>query len=170
LKINPYEGVIKVFGKDLKKIKKKELYRTMGIVFQNPANQFITQNVLDEVKQSIRLWNNKLSDEEVNNEALKRLDEYGLLRYKRYSPYMLSQGQQRRLAVLSVLAGEQKILLLDEPTYGQDYRSTCAIMSLLEDKIKTKGLSVILITHDEELAKSYADKRYVVRGNGVYEA
>ena len=170
LKINPYEGVIKVFGKDLKKIKKKELYRTMGIVFQNPANQFITQNVLDEVKQSIRLWNNILSDEEVNNEALKRLDEYGLLRYKRYSPYMLSQGQQRRLAVLSVLAGEQKILLLDEPTYGQDYRSTCAIMSLLEDKIKTKGLSVVLITHDEELAKSYADKRYVVRGNGVYEA
>lgn len=170
LKINPYEGEIKVFGKDLKKIKKKELYKTMGIVFQNPANQFITQNVFDEVKQSIRLWNNKLSDEEVNNEALKRLDDYGLLRYKRYSPYMLSQGQQRRLAVLSVLAGEQKVLLLDEPTYGQDYRSTCAIMGLLEDKIKAKGLSVILITHDEELAKSYADKRYEVRGNIVYEA
>lgn len=170
LKIHPYNGVIKVFGKRLDKIKKSELYRTMGIVFQNPANQFITQNVLDEVKQSIKLWNNKLSDEELNSKALALLDEYGLLKYKKYSPYMLSQGQQRRLAVLSVLAGGQSILLLDEPTYGQDYRCTCAIMEQLEKQVKERKLTVILITHDEKLAKCYGDKTYKIEEKMVYEA
>ena len=142
----------------------------MGIVFQNPANQFITQNVLDEVKQSIKLWDNKLSDEELNSKALALLDEYGLLKYKKYSPYMLSQGQQRRLAVLSVLAGGQSILLLDEPTYGQDYRCTCAIMEQLEKQVRERKLTVILITHDEELAKCYGDKTYKIEEKIVYEA
>ena len=67
------------------------------------------------------------------------LDLYGLKRYRNYSPYMLSQGQQRRLAVLSVLAGQQRILLLDEPTYGQDYRSSQAMMSQIREKAEKKN-------------------------------
>jgi energy-coupling factor transport system ATP-binding protein len=73
---------------------------------------------------------------------------------------MLSQGQQRRLAVLSVLAGKQKILFLDEPTYGQDYRSTEAIMEQLRRKVEKEHLTVVFITHDVELARHWADKIY----------
>ena len=91
---------------------------------------------------------------------VKLLDRYGLKRQRRYSPYMLSQGQQRRLAVLSVLAGGQELLLLDEPTYGQDARSVNAIMEHLREKVEQEGLTVIFITHDTELAAAWADKIY----------
>ena len=120
LRQHPYEGTITVNGIDLRKIREKQLFSQLGVVFQNPGNQFITQNVLQEVQTSLRIWKKQA-------DAEKLLDEYGLLRYKNYSPYMLSQGQQRRLAVLSVLAGGQQILLLDEPTYGQD-RATIRTM------------------------------------------
>ena len=163
LKQHPYSGGIFLNGKEIGKIKKKELYRQIGIVFQNPANQFITQNVLEEVTEGIRTWHPRLSDDEIRAEAEKLLARYGLSDKKRYSPYMLSQGQQRRLAVLSVLSGGQQILLLDEPTYGQDYRSTAAIMEHLIEKVREEGLTVIFITHDRTLAGVYADSVYELR-------
>ncbi len=169
LKQHPYEGSILIDGTDLSRIKKKELFAKAGIVFQNPGNQFITQNVTEEVKSSIRIWNKDLSDEQCEEQALALLKEYGLERYHRYSPYMLSQGQQRRLAVLSILAGRQQILFLDEPTYGQDYRSTMAIMDQLSRKVKNDGLTVIFITHDQELAEVWADKIYQLQGQRLVE-
>lgn len=137
-------------------MKPKELYHHIGIVFQNPANQFVTQNVEDEVCVGLRLWEPGLSDEACRQRAEELLDRYGLKRQRRYSPYMLSQGQQRRLAVLSVLAGGQELLLLDEPTYGQDARSVNAIMEHLREKVEQEGLTVIFITHDTELVAAWA--------------
>ncbi|MCD7716127.1 MAG: ATP-binding cassette domain-containing protein [Lachnospiraceae bacterium] len=169
LKQHPYEGHILIDGMDLSQIKKKELFARAGIVFQNPGNQFITQNVTEEVKSSTRIWNEDLTDEQCEKQAFALLKEYGLERYHRYSPYMLSQGQQRRLAVLSILAGRQQILFLDEPTYGQDYRSTMAIMEQLSRKVKEDGLTVIFITHDQELAAVWADKIYCLQGQKFNE-
>ena len=97
------------------------------------------------------------------------LKEYGLEHYSRFSPYMLSQGQQRRLAVLSVLAGGQQVLLLDEPTYGQDFRSTMAIMNQLSQKIKNDNLTVIMITHDRQLALAYADRIYEIENRALIQ-
>ena len=82
---------------------------------------------------------------------------------------MLSQGQQRRLAVLSMLAGGQRILLLDEPTYGQDERSVRALMELLVQRVTMEGLTVILITHDQRLACEYADRRYLLQDRRLTE-
>jgi len=97
-------------------------------------------------------------------EKLKQnLEAYDLKAYRRYSPYMLSQGQQRRLAVLSVLAGQQQILFLDEPTYGQDQRSTTAIMQQLQHKVLTEGLTVVFVTHDIALARTWADHVYLLQ-------
>lgn len=163
LRRHVYTGRITLDGVDIANIRRRELYRQVGIVFQNPANQFITQNVAEEVVASLRVWRPELSDEACRAEAERRLEEYGLSRYKKYSPYMLSQGQQRRLAVLSVLCGGQKLLLLDEPTYGQDARSVQAIMEQLRSKVKNEGLSVIFITHDRALAATWADKVYWLR-------
>ncbi|MBQ6470101.1 MAG: ABC transporter ATP-binding protein [Lachnospiraceae bacterium] len=169
LKQHPFSGTILLNGKTTGKMKKKELYRQIGIVFQNPANQFITQNVLEEVTEGIRIWHPRLSEEAVRKEAEELLERYGLSGKTRYSPYMLSQGQQRRLAVLSVLSGGQQILLLDEPTYGQDYRSTAAIMEHLAAKVREEGLTVIFITHDRTLAGVYADKVYELRSRKLAE-
>lgn len=160
LKQHPYFGKIVLEGRELRSLRKKDLYQKIGIVFQNPANQFITQNVYEEVVEGLRIWNKGLSETSLKEKAEKLLELYGLSDKMRYSPYMLSQGQQRRLAVLSVLTGGQKILLLDEPTYGQDYRGTAAIMEHLENRIKEDGLTVIFITHDRTLAGMYADRIY----------
>lgn len=169
LKQHPYEGLIEINGTDLRKIKKKELFGQAGIVFQNPSNQFITQNVEEEVKSSIRIWDRQLSEEKYKSRSDELLRVYGLERYHRYSPYMLSQGQQRRLAVLSVLAGSQKILFLDEPTYGQDYRSTMAIMEQLRRKVEEEQLTVVFITHDVTLAYIWADKIYCLENKKLVE-
>ncbi|SET69225.1 energy-coupling factor transport system ATP-binding protein [[Clostridium] aminophilum] len=160
LKQHPYFGKIVLDGKEIRTLRKKDLYQKIGIVFQNPANQFLTQNVCEEVVEGLRIWNKGLSETSLKETAEKLLELYGLSDKMRYSPYMLSQGQQRRLAVLSVLTGGQKILLLDEPTYGQDYRGTAAIMEHLEKRIKEDGLTVIFITHDRTLAGMYADRIY----------
>lgn len=149
----PYSGSILLDGKELRTIKPRRLYRELGMVFQNPGSQFITQNVLEEVAASLRIWNR-------DEDPKALLEEFQLSAYANHSPYMLSQGQQRRLAVLSMLAGGQKILLLDEPTYGQDERSTIALMGQLTSRVKQTSLTVIMITHDEELAADYAHQRY----------
>lgn len=169
LKQHPYTGTIEIGAADIKKMKKRDLFRQVGIVFQNPANQFITQNVREEILSSLKIWRPELgpADREALGEEL--LEEYGLKRFWRYSPYMLSQGQQRRLAVLSVLAGGQNILFLDEPTYGQDYRSTTAIMEQLRRKVEQEQLTVVFITHDTELADRWADKIYCLEAQKLVE-
>ena len=160
LKQHSFSGIIEVEGENLAHCRRKELYRKIGIVFQNPANQFISQNVQEEIELSIRQWNRNIAKEQCSKKAIELLAEFGLDSYRRYSPYMLSQGQQRRLAVLSVLAGGQRILLLDEPTYGQDHLSTVAIMDSVADKVEREELTVIFITHDRKLALEYADCIY----------
>lgn len=152
LGIKPYEGSIIIDGKELSKHKRQDIYKSIGIVFQNPSNQFIASTVQDEAKPA---------DKEL-------LESFGLANYSRYSPYMLSQGQQRKLGVISMIAGNQRLLLLDEPTYGQDAQSTAAIMNALTGRIG-KGLSVIFSTHDEELAALYADRIWRIRNGRIYE-
>lgn len=163
LKQRPYDGTIRINGNDLRKIKEKDLFQMIGIVFQNPSQQFTTTNVLDEVMENLNIWCPDLNDDQKKQRAQDLMIQYGLWEYRRYSPYMLSQGQQRRLAVLSVLCGEQKILLLDEPTYGQDDNSTRAIMEQLKRKAREQGLCIVFSTHDLQLADAYADIIYQIQ-------
>jgi energy-coupling factor transport system ATP-binding protein len=162
-----YDGSIRLSGqngmKELRKYRTGELFETLGIVFQNPGNQFITQNVLEEVKTSLKRWQPKNGEEENTAMAKELLASYGLEHLLKYSPYMLSQGQQRRLAVLAVLAGNQQLLLLDEPTYGQDYRSTMVIMEELRQKAEKEGLAVFMATHDRALAEAVSHRIYEIR-------
>lgn len=146
--------------RDLQTLRPAEHFGTIGIAFQNPENQFVTQNVMDEVADGLRNRYPNKTPEELKHLALTLLDSCGLRKYQKYSPYMLSQGQQRRLAVLAVLAGGQQILLLDEPTYGQDYRSARALMDQVRELVDRDGLTVLMTTHDRGLAEVYADVRY----------
>ena len=154
-----FSGEIRILGRPIEEYRPHELYSKVGIVFQNPANQFITQKVEDEIVESIRIWEPGISEEKCRERACELLESYGLKRYRNYSPFMLSQGQQRRLAVLSVLSGNQKILLLDEPTYGQDRRSMDEMMRHITRKAGEEGLTVIFTTHDENVADMWADRK-----------
>ena len=160
LGLRPYEGSILFQGHEVKNYKKKELYTQTGIVFQNPMNQFVTQGVLDEILFSLKRTSKKTPQAQLEENALSLLEQFGLKSARNRSPFMLSQGQQRRLAVLSMLCNEQKVLLLDEPTYGQDDQSSEAIMELLLQLVCGKNLTVILSTHDEELAFRWAHQIY----------
>lgn len=152
---------------ELNRMKDRDLFARIGIVFQNPGNQFITMSVLDEVKESLKIWK-KESEGSAALEAKELLALYGLEHYGKYSPYMLSQGQQRRLGVLAMLAGGQSLLLLDEPTYGQDGRTTRAIMEQMKARTR-EGLTVVFSTHDEQVAYEYADKIWHVEEGKAWE-
>lgn len=129
----------------------------VGLVFQNPRFQFLTLTVENEVLTTLRAADPKGEPETLKKKADALLEEFGLLPWKKNSPYELSQGQQRRLALLSMLAGDRPLLLLDEPTYAQDERSTCFILNLLERRVR-QGLTVMMATHDLALAKACANQ------------
>lgn len=150
-----YEGSLTLEHHEVRRVAKKKLFAKCGIVFQNPANQFLALTVFDEVLFSVQRWYKKESREWQETKTLDLLGMFKLDGHKKYAPYMLSQGQQRRLAVLTMIAGAQDILLLDEPTYGQDYENICAMMELLLEKAKS-GLTVIFATHNMAVAQHFS--------------
>ena len=152
-------GTIKFLGKDIKRWKRKEILKNIGIVFQNPQNQFITYKVIDELIFSMK--QNERDEKKLLEKAEELLRQFNLYEYRNYSPFALSQGQQRKVAVLSMLAGDQKILLCDEPTYGQDNRTSREIMELLK-KRANEGLTIIIVSHDRNLVYEYSNFIYEV--------
>lgn len=144
---------------------KLEVDGKVGLVFQNPRFQFLTLTVENEVLATLRAAYPSAPGNELESRADALLEEFGLLAWKKKSPYALSQGQQRRLALLSMLAGDRPLLLLDEPTYAQDQRSTRFILDLLERKVR-QGLTVVMATHDLALAKAWANQILLLE-NGV---
>lgn len=163
----PASGEILFQGRPLFNWKEKELRRKMGYVFQNPEHQFITDSVYDEITYSLRL--NQLSETEMKETAKKVLEQVNLQEHAHLHPFSLSQGQKRRLSVATMLVNDQDLLLLDEPTFGQDANTARELMALLEGKIRTGG-AVIMITHDMDLIRSYADKVIVLaEGAKIYE-
>lgn len=146
-----------------------ELHRAekAGLVFQNPRFQFLTLSVEEEVLTTLRIEKPKAKAEELQEEAEQLLDEFGLLKWRKQSPYALSQGQQRRLALLAMLAGNRTLMLLDEPTYAQDERSTRFILDLLERRV-AGGLTVVMATHDLELAKACANEIWLLENESLH--
>jgi len=155
IKQHKYEGSLTLNGIEVKKVNKKKMFEQVGIVFQNPANQFLALTVFDEVLFSVQRWHPKESLQWQEGKVMKLLSMFKLDDHKKYAPYMLSQGQQRRLAVLTMIAGAQDILLLDEPTYGQDYENICAMMELLLEKARS-GLTVVFATHNLTVAENFS--------------
>ena len=143
-----------------------ERHGKAGLVFQNPRFQFLSTSVKEEILVTLRAARGKAEETALGEEADGLLEEFGLLEWKEMSPYALSQGQQRRLALLSMLAGDCPVLLLDEPTYAQDERSTRFILDLLEKKI-SEGLTVIMATHDLELAAAWAGQILLLKDGSL---
>ena len=149
LKEYPYTGKIKIIGQSLSKMKTKALFATLGLVFQDPSLQFVSAKVLDELKVTFH------TEKESDLENLLR--QYYLEKTKDLSPWLISQGQQRRLAFLTMTGPNKNILLVDEPTYGQDMKNALLIMNALEQLCK-EGMSCIFTCHDHRLVRQYAHK------------
>lgn len=135
---------------------KKEQFRHVGYVFQNPEHQFLTDSVWEEVSYS-----------GANRKQVQQMLEWcGLSKHVHMHPFRLSQGQKRRLSVATMLVNDQDVLFLDEPTFGQDAASTEHLMNLIEEKHRS-GTTIVMITHDMELVDTYATRAIAMKEGEV---
>ncbi|MEX2143690.1 MAG: energy-coupling factor transporter ATPase [Anaerolineales bacterium] len=149
----PPAGRVYLQGVDLNRIPAKSLASQVAYVFQNPEHQFVTERVADEVAFGMRA--SGADEEHVQARTAELLATFGLARYARANPFTLSHGEKRRLSVAAMLAMGQEVLILDEPTFGQDERNAAALMSLLQS-LNAQGKTIIIITHDMRLVAEYA--------------
>ncbi len=128
-----------------------------ALVFQNPEFQFITNRVDEEIAYSLRLNGDKNIETKVD--AL--LEQFGLMNHRSNHPYELSIGQKRRLSVAASIVGGQTLILLDEPTFGQDAKNTFQLIQLIEH-YRENGAAIVMITHDYELINRVATRVWTI--------
>jgi len=131
----------------------------VALLFQNPADQLFTDSVDEEIAFGPR--NYRRFDENIHNQALASAD---LLPFRARRPFMLSIGQQQRTALASCIALRPALVILDEPTLGQDWRHLQQLMDCLK-RLNEQGTAILLITHDYKLVHRYAH-RVVLMGEG----
>lgn len=131
----------------------------VGFVFQNPELQFLTDSVLEELTFGMRQPG--LSLEAARQAAGKLVSRFGLDGYEDRHPYQLSMGQKRRLSVATAIGGGKRLLLLDEPTFGLDARSTFAVLELLEE-LRREGAAILMVTHDPDIASRFSTRIWTI--------
>ena len=157
--IDPPRGAVRVQGLDPARTDQRRLSRHVGFVFQNPEHQFIAHTVFDELAHGLRLQ--KLPDDEVRERTDEVLRRFGLEGKAAVHPFLLSGGQKRRLSVGTALVGGAPILVLDEPTFGQDRARADELLRLLQD-LNADGTTILVVTHDMQLVTEYATRTIVV--------
>lgn len=155
-------GTIILENHDLVDYTIKERAEHVGIVLQNP-NQMISKNLIfDEIALGLRIRG--LSEEEIEKRVTTVMKVCGLLPFRKWPISALSYGQKKRVTIAAILVLNPKILILDEPTAGQDYHHYSEIMDFLET-LNKNGQTIILITHDMHLMLEYTP-RAIVLANG----
>ena len=153
------EGAYSWQGKDIKADSIKERAERIGYVLQNP-NQMISETMIfDEVALGLRLRG--LPEEEIEERVLAVLKTCGLYEFRKWPISALSFGQKKRVTIASILVLGPEVILLDEPTAGQDQRNYTEIMNFL-DELNQKGHTIIMITHDMQLMLDYSDRAIVI--------
>ena len=149
----PQQGRVRLFGHDVQGLSPRALIRYAGLVFQNPEHQFVTERVWDELAYTLRVhgWD----EARIRSRVTELLERFRLTAFANHNPFRLSQGQKRRLSVGTMLAGGPRLLIFDEPTFGQDRNTAYALMDLMLD-LNREGVTIVFITHDLRLVRQYA--------------
>ena len=140
--------------------KSRDLLGRIGMVFQEPEHQFAASTVRDEVAIGPKSMGK--TDEEAYSIADRLLERLNLSRFAKANPFTLSGGEKRRLSVASMLAAAPKVLVMDEPTFGQDFTTWTSMVQLIAGA-RDQGCAVIMITHDEPLIEAMGARRILVR-------
>jgi energy-coupling factor transport system ATP-binding protein len=157
--VRPPIGTVLIDGRDVSTLRADELARDVGYVFQYPEHQFVGQTVLDDVAYGLRRAG--IAEAEAIERANAMLDDFGLLRLGPAHPFTLSHGEQRRLSVASMLILGQRLLLLDEPTFGQDQRNATMLLDKLE-ALASSGRAIVAVSHDMRLVAERAQRVLVL--------
>lgn len=158
--LKPVTGRVLLDGRDRSALRAAETAREAAYVFQNPDHQIFAATVWDEVAFGPR--NFKLAPDEVERRCVEVLDAVGLLSERESDPFLLSKGERQRLAVASVLALRPRLLILDEPTTGLDYREQRRMMALVTE-LNRSGIAIVVITHTPWLVAEYAQRVALIR-------
>ena len=163
--LKPSDGKICVNGIDTKKAKNSMLAKTTGFLFQNPDRQLCTYTVRDEIAFGQKALKTG-TEEEISKRTEKIIERFGFNPDE--APFSLSRGQGQRLALASIIAVEPKVMILDEPTTGLDYKECMEIMSAVKE-LNKNGTTVIMVCHDMELVLDFA-RRMIVLADGKIKA
>jgi energy-coupling factor transporter ATP-binding protein EcfA2 len=153
--VKPTKGKVKLDGRDTKGATVAQMARRVGFVFQNPNDHLFADTVEDECVFTLK--NLGYKGDEVKAKIDETLETFGLARYRREYPRSLSGGERQRVALASVLVARPEVLILDEPTRGMEDRLKRDLMAFL-DGYRKGGNTVIIVTHDVEMAAEHADR------------
>ncbi|WP_050543656.1 energy-coupling factor ABC transporter ATP-binding protein [Gardnerella sp. KA00288] len=151
--LRPTEGSVAIDGIDTKSLRISQIAKYVSTLFQNPDRQLCKETVLEEVTLSCILIGQ--NEDEAKANAMEIIDELEL--DSKASPFMLSRGQRQMVALAATVVTNPKILLLDEPTCGLDYKECMRIMQVVE-RLRKNGCCVIMVCHDMEVVLDYATR------------
>ncbi len=157
--IRPQKGTITVNGQDYTALTIREIGRLIGYVMQNPNQMLVKDMIMDEVRLALEL--NEFEEEQIRQRAEETLKMCGLYAMRNWPVSALSYGQRKRVTIASILALKPDIIILDEPTAGQDYYHYTEIMNFLDHLNKEYQVTILFITHDMHLAIEYTDRAIV---------
>jgi energy-coupling factor transport system ATP-binding protein len=162
--LKPTEGSVTVAGLDTREATIAEMAQAVGFIFQNPDSQIFKMKVEEELAFGPK--NVGLSEEEVYRRVREAAEELEISHLLDRNPFFLSKGEKQRVAVAAVMAMQPDILVLDEPTTGQDFKRAREIMDLAV-QLHEEGQTVFVITHDMNLAAEYCERVVIMEGGRV---
>jgi len=156
----PVSGRILYEGKDIAPLSIKERGERIGLVMQNPNQMISKPMIYDEVALGLQVRG--VPEEEIKERVNETLKICGLYQMRNWPVSALSFGQKKRVTIASILVMNPKMMILDEPTAGQDYRHYTEIMEFLRKLNKEQGITIVMITHDMHLMLEYTDRAIVI--------
>ena len=158
--LKPDEGTILLNGSDIADKSIKERGEKIGLVMQNPNQMISKAMIYDEVALGLKVRG--VQEEEIKERVYKVLKTCGLYEFRNWPISALSFGQKKRVTIASILVMNPDILILEEPTAGQDYRHYTEIMEFLRRINREQGITIMMITHDMHLMLEYTDRAIVI--------
>lgn len=158
--LQPDKGRILLDGQDIAPLSIKERGEKIGIVMQNPNQMISKAMIYDEVALGLAVRG--VSEDEIKERVYETLKICGLYPFRNWPISALSFGQKKRVTIASILVMNPQIMILDEPTAGQDYRHYTEIMEFLKRVNEEFGTTIIMITHDMHLMLEYTDRALVI--------
>ena len=156
----PTRGTILLNGEDVAPLSIKERGEKIGLVMQSPNQMISKPMIFDEVALGLAVRG--VSEEETKERVNQTLKTCGLYPFRNWPVSALSFGQKKRVSIASILVMNPEVMILDEPTAGQDYRHYTEIMDFLKEINETLGITIIMITHDMHLMLEYTDRAIVI--------
>ncbi len=161
------DGQVEVFGKSVDKVKREEIIKDIGLVFQDPDDQLFMPTIFDDL--AFGPINLGLKEDEVRERVEKALLTLGLSGYENRCPHHLSYGEKKKASLAAVMSMEPRILVLDEPTANLDPRSRAELIEIIKGLNEREGITIVTATHDVNAVPTLADRVYVLNKRIIAE-